>query len=150
MDSYLDTVPSPAPQWDPDSDPVRGNIVDQYLGQPLSEIPLADLIDLYEAVKGALPPHKLQDIDLTQELILQFFRVKELQVATLASKSTPANQKAQVANSVAATLAQLTKLQTELHTAERFKALEGIMIRHFKKLPLDVVNDFLDDYERLE
>jgi hypothetical protein len=50
---------------------------------------------------------------------------------------------------VAATLVQLTRLQTELHTAERFKTLEGLMIRYFKRLPADVVRDFLDEYEQL-
>ena len=54
-----------------------------------------------------------------------------------------------MANAVSGVLAQLTKLQTELHTAERFKALENLMIRHFKKLPIEAVNDFMRDYEQL-
>jgi uncharacterized membrane protein YdbT with pleckstrin-like domain len=92
---------------------------------------------------GALPRAELQNINLAQELVLQFMRVKELQTDTLGDERVKANQKAQVANSVAATLAQLTKLQTELHTAERLKAIEGMLIRHLKTLPLEVVEAFL-------
>ena len=77
-------------------------------------------------------------------------RVKQLQVDTLADQSVAANQKAQVANSVATILSQLTRLQTELHNSERFKLVEGLMIRYFKKLPADVVAAFIDEYEQLE
>ncbi|UCV26781.1 hypothetical protein [Ferribacterium limneticum] len=124
------------------------SIAERYLLDPLSKISLADRIDLYEAVKASLPAHALSDIDLTQELVLQFTRVKELQIATLASSRVPANQKAQVANSVASILGQLTKLQTELHTAERFKAMETHLIRAMKKLPLEEAEEFLREYER--
>lgn len=128
---------------------ITESAVERYLCEDLASIPVADRIDLYEAIKGALPPHKLQDLDLAEELVLQFMRVKELQVKTISDRFTKANQKAQVANSVAAILAQLTKLQTELHTAERFKTLENMMIRHLRKLPLNVVEEFMNDYEQL-
>ncbi len=124
--------------------------IEKHLVTPLEDIPESDRIDLYEALKAALPPHKLEDIDLTQELVLQFMRVKQLQVDTLADQSVAANQKAQVANSVATILSQLTRLQTELHNSERFKLVEGLMIRYFKKLPADVVAAFIDEYEQLE
>ena len=116
----------------------------------IPELSLSERIDLYNEVKQTLPPHSLQDINLTEELVLQYMRVKELQTAVLADQGIPANQKAQVANSVSSTLAQLTKLQTELHTAERFKAIENLMIRYMKRLPVDVVEAFIDEYERLE
>ena len=111
---------------------------------------LAERIDLYNEIKRSLPPHSLQDLDLTEELVLQFMRVKELQTSVLSNDKIPANQKAQVANAVASILGQLTKLQTDLHTAERFKAIENLMIRYMKRLPVDVVEAFIDEYERLE
>lgn len=111
---------------------------------------LAERIDLYDEIKRSLPPHSLQDLDLTEELVLQFMRVKELQTSVLSNDKIPANQKAQVANAVASILGQLTKLQTDLHTAERFKAIENLMIRYMKRLPIDVVEAFIDEYERLE
>ena len=118
--------------------------------EDIPEMPLSTRIDLYNEIKRSLPPHSLQDIDLTEELVLQFVRVKELQTESLSNEKVPANQKAQVANAVASTLGQLTKLQTELHTAERFKAIENLMIRYMKKLPIDVVEAFIEEYERLE
>jgi hypothetical protein len=144
----IDDIPAPAPQGD--ARPKSGaRIPSKWLRTHISEIPLADLIDLHEAIKAALPQQKLKDLDLEAELVLQFTRVKELQAETLSSDFAKPNQKAQVANSVASTLAQLTKLQTELHTAERLKAIEALIIRQFKRLPLDVVETFLDDYEAL-
>lgn len=125
------------------------SIAERFLIEPLAKISLADKIDLYEAIKGALPAHTLQSLDLEQELVLQFMRVKELQSATLASSRVAPNQKAQVANTVAASLAQLTRLQTELHTAERFKIMENHLVRAMKRLPLDVAEDFIREYENL-
>ena len=121
--------------------------LEKHLVTPLEDIPESDRIDLYEALKAALPPHKLEDIDLTQELVLQFMRVKQLQVDTLADQSVAANQKAQVANSVATILSQLTRLQTELHNAERIKALETQLIKALKDFP-DLADTFLTEYER--
>jgi hypothetical protein len=144
---HFDKVRPPVSQGDPKK-PQSETPVERYLGAPLNKIPLADLIDLYEAVKNALPPSKLQDIDLAQEIILQFMRVKELQTLTLGDGETPANQKAQVANSVSAILAQLMKLQTELHTAERFKILESILIQTLKDFP-ELADAFLLEYERV-
>jgi hypothetical protein len=148
-DTYLARVPAhPSPQGDPNKpeDPPAT----RYLTCDLADIPLAHLIDLHTAIKCSLPNAKLQDINLAQELVLQFMRVKELQTATLSDTKVAANQKAQVANSVAATLAQLTKLQTELHTAERLKTIEGILIRHLKTLPVEVVEAFLEEYGQME
>lgn len=142
----LEDFPAPARQGSYEEALIE-TAADRHLSTPLEDIPLNDLLDLYESFKTALPPHKLQDIDLAQELVLQFMRVKELQVSTLADKGTPANQKAQVANSVAGILAQLTKLQTELHTAERLKLMESNLIKVLKDFP-DLSETFLAEYER--
>ena len=143
MSDHFDAVRPPSAQGGDEP-----TVIEQYLGKPLAEIPQKDWIDIYEAVKGALPPHKLQDIDLAEELVLQFMRVKDLQIATLSDTSTPANQKAQVANAVSGVLTQLTKLQTELHTAERVKLLENQLILALKEFP-ELSDRFLGEYERV-
>lgn len=145
LDEDLDDIPDAAGLGE--SVQTDYSVVDKYLNEPLEDLPLADLIDLFEAIKAALPPHSLQDLNLTEEVVLQFMRTKELQLATLKSKS-PANQKAQVANAVSNTLAQLTRLQTELHDAERFKKMENHMIRMMKTLPLEVAEEFLREYSK--
>jgi hypothetical protein len=144
----FDDIPLPIPQGDraraPESVPLP------HMATPLADIPEPELIDLHEAIKSHLPPHRLQDLDLAQELVLQFLRVKHLQAVTLENEGVKTQQKAQVANSVAAVLSQLTKMQTELSTAERFKALEGMLIKALKKLPLEVAEAFLEEYAQME
>ena len=53
---------APSEQWNA-SIPPQPPITERYLTTTLEEIPVADLIDLYEGIKSALPAHKLQDID---------------------------------------------------------------------------------------
>jgi hypothetical protein len=109
-----------------------------------------------EALREALDlvsPHKamsLADLNLEHELMLQFSRVKTLQQEILTDDEVPVNQRAQVANAVASTLQQLIKMQSEFSTAERFKAIEALMIKAMKKLPLEVAEEFLKEYGALD
>lgn len=109
-----------------------------------------ELVTLKEALDQLFPTRSLGEINLEHELIAQFITVKELQQAVMTDKEVPANQRAQVANSVAATLQQLIKMQSEFHTAERFKAIEAMMIKAIRKLPVEVAEQFLSEYERME
>jgi len=137
---------APSEQWNA-SIPPQPSVTERYLTEPLEDIPVADLIDLYEGIKSALPAHKLQDIDLAQELVLQFMRVKELQSDTLSSSRSKGSDKTSAANAVATMLAHLTRLQTELHTAERFKLMEVHLIKALKDFP-ELSESFLKEYER--
>lgn len=107
-----------------------------------------ELLDLYDRVRALLPATKLSDVNLAEELVLQFQRVKSLQAKVIESNSS-AQQKAAVVNACGAALQHLVKLQTDLHNAERFKAIEGLMIKYMKRLPLDVATQFMDEYENL-
>jgi hypothetical protein len=118
-------------------------------GVTLSTLTQDELRQLRAEIDLILPPQKLQDIDLEEELVEQYQKVKRLQEDVLNDLETPANQRAQVAGQVASTLQQLIKMQTEYHTSERFKAIENILIRHIKKLPHDVAEAFINDYEAL-
>jgi hypothetical protein len=129
--------------------PPGGNPNAVLKGSKLEDMDVGDLLALRDAIDKLLPARKLSEMRLDEELILQFMRVRELQKKTLEDTRISAQQKAAVVNSVAATLAQLTKMQTELHTAERFKAIENLMIKTIKRLPIEVANDFIAEYERL-
>ena len=61
---------------------------------------------------------------------------------------TPANQKAQVANSLSAALVNLVKLQGDVHSSERMKRIESILIDTLKDLPVEAVEAFLANYEQ--
>lgn len=116
----------------------------------LSDKSVQELLDLRRAIDKALPSTSLQQMNLEEELVLQYHQVMELQTKTMSSEEIPANQQAQVANAVAGILQQLVRMQSEFHTAERFKAMESLMLKYIKKLPIEVAEAFLDEYERLE
>lgn len=97
-----------------------------------------------------LPPKSLDDINLVHELLTQFSQVKALQELVNNDTLTPANQKSQVAGQVVNTLQQLIKMQDEHHNAERFKAIEQLVIKAIKKLPKEVAEEFVREYEALD
>ena len=109
-----------------------------------------ELLELKELLDKQMPTMSLSNLNLEHELLLQYDRVKTLQQEVMHDDSVPANQRAQVANSVATTLQHLIKMQTEYSTAERFKAIEALMIKAMKSLPVDVATKFLEEYERIE
>lgn len=109
-----------------------------------------ELLNLRAEIDRLLPSTKLKEMDLEKELVLQYHKVVALQTRVLGDDRTPANQLAQVSNAVAGTLQQLVTMQAKFHTSERFKKMESLMIHYMKKLPLDVAEAFLDEYEELE
>ena len=123
-----------------------------YNGSSLPSIDHLDegeLILLMDRIEGKLPPLKLSRLNLEEELVRQLMRAKTLQADVIDSDEIAANQKAQVMNSVASTIGALVKMQTDLYNAERFKAVEALMIDALKLMPTDVAIKFLEEYERL-
>ena len=110
------------------------------------EYTVEELLTLRNEIDQMLPAAELKDIDLNRELVLQYMQVKSLQSSVMDDDGTPANQKAQVANSCASTLSQLTKMQAELFDAERLKTVEQILIRTLQKFP-EMSEAFLVEYE---
>lgn len=115
----------------------------------LESWPVADLLALREEIDRLVPSAALKDINLEAELVSQYAKIKTLQSDVMADQDTPVNQKAQVANSCAATLGQLTKMQSDFYTSERFKSIEGILIKYLKTLPESMVLEFFNEYEAL-
>ena len=109
----------------------------------------SDLLAYYTQIREHLPPTALSELDVEHELILQFHTVKQLQNEILTDEATPANQKSQVANSVATLISKLMDMQLEVYSSERFKKIENLLIRELKKLPEDWSEKFLIEYERI-
>lgn len=109
-----------------------------------------ELAELRYALDVVCPQQQLSDVNLEEELMSQYARIKKLQNDVIDDEDTPANQKAQVANAVASTLQHLVKMQSEYSTAERFKAIEALMIKAMKSLPVDVATKFIEEYERID
>lgn len=109
----------------------------------------SEIMNLMNRCREALPAMVLAEMNLEEELIVQYRTVQALQHDTLEDNFVEPNKKASVVNACGSALSQIVKLQTDLHTAERFKTIEGLMIKAIKKLPHDVLEEFLDEYERL-
>lgn len=93
-------------------------------------------------------PTSVSELSLEAELVVQYSKTRQLMDDTLNDSETPANQKAQVANSVVSALAQLIKLQEDLRKQEILKIMEGVLIEVLQTLPTEVRDKFFAEYER--
>ena len=118
-------------------------------GFDLDAMSVDELRELRDEIDRRLPEDKLSQMDLTQELLSQYRLVQRLQNSVLMDDSIAPNQRSQVAGQVASTLQQLVKMQTEFHNAERFRAIENLLIKSIKLMPLDAAEAFISEYERL-
>lgn len=110
-------------------------------------LPPEMLIQCMDEIKRLLPPLTLAEMNMEEELLLQFHSVRDVQNRVLNDDVTPVNQQAQIANTVGATLAKLGSLQMEIYTSERFKRIENLLIRALRKLPETTAEEFLVEYE---
>jgi hypothetical protein len=90
----------------------------------------------------------IEDLDLMQEVLQQYAHVVRLRDWCITDPDTPTNQKAQVMNTCTNLLMQLSKTQIELHSAERLKKLEAVLIKCLKTLPDHTVSEFMMLYEK--
>jgi hypothetical protein len=142
----FDTVKAPKPgqevKQEPEKRPGRQAFDVSLLSQ-------SELLALRARIDERLPTMTLQSMNLESELVLQYHTVKALQTDTLEDKYIEPNKKASVVNACASALSLIVKMQTDLYNAERFKAIETIMIRALKTLPKEAVDTFLNEYEQL-
>lgn len=100
-------------------------------------------IDEEEEVKPAPPP----DITNIRELNIDEALITHYQDAIrLLSQPAPVNQKAQAMNTIIGILVQISKLQVDLYSAERFKLFEEALVETLKEFP-EIKESFLEKYE---
>ena len=119
-----------------------------FTDRALDAYTLQELLDLRARIERRLPARSLRELDLEAELALQFAALQQLQNSVIDDNDTPANQKAQVANSLSAALVNLVKLQSDVHNSERMKKIESLLIDALRELPVEAVEAFLARYER--
>jgi len=95
-----------------------------------------------------LPSKTLLDVNLEHELLNLLRTGQQLMTAVLSDTDVPANQKAQVVNSLASTIDQLVRLQNSVYDSERVKRLEYVFTRTLKSLPTEVAEITLQTYKR--
>lgn len=119
-----------------------------HLQVDLAGLDVDELLELRAQIDDRLPVKALKDLDLERELVLQLLASQRLQRDVLEDDETPANQRAQVSNSVAAILAQLVKLQAGVYTSERLKKIEQILIEVLNQLPEEQQDAFHQAYAK--
>lgn len=107
---------------------------------------LQDLLKLKSRIEERLPC--LNDLDLQQELVLQFASAKSMLADAQDDKKTPLNQKSQIINTASSLLKQLAEMQIKLYNAERNKALELCLIDILKEADPEDRDAFMEEYER--
>lgn len=109
-----------------------------------------ELLALRQAITEKLPNIALKDLDLEQELVMQYETLKRLQEEVLSDPDIPANQRAQVANAVGTNLQSLAKMQVQQYTGERFKQIEMLLINLLNTWPPEMVEKFFVEYEAVK
>lgn len=118
--------------------------VEQFALESLTQL---QLFTLREHINSLLPPGSLRDLNLEEELVLQFRMARAFQAMVLDSEDEP-QKKAAVMNSCAATIQALVKMQSEFYTAERLKEIESKLIKALERVPAETLRDFFDWYEQ--
>jgi len=108
----------------------------------LSAYTPAELLRLRERLYENLPL-RLSSLNLEEELVAQLHSAKALLVDC---GDAPANQRAQVSNTITAVLKQIVDMQIALTTTETIKRMERILLATLKKYP-DLQEPFLAEYE---
>lgn len=108
-----------------------------------------ELLVLRARIDELLPVKDLSDLNLERELMLQLRAAQALQTKVIDDQLTPANQKAQVMNSVATIIQNLVKMQLEQYTPERLKRIELALIQMLKTMPEDQTEEFFKQYEEI-
>jgi uncharacterized protein (UPF0147 family) len=114
----------------------------------LSGLTVHELIALRAEIDTFLPSMSMSDMNMEQELLLQFQQTKTLLNTILTDEEVPANQKAQVINTCNAILTEITKTQSSLYNAERLKIMEQCLTNALKSAPTEVSDKFFESYER--
>ena len=89
---------------------------------------------------------KLSELDLDKELLQQYKNAMQLADEAEFDVSIPLSQKAQLLNSIKGIISEITRIQTELYSAERLKLFESTIINVLKGFP-EINKAFLDAYE---
>ncbi len=109
----------------------------------------AERLAHFQDLREFLPAIALKDIDIEQELMLQYQTLKAAQREALDDLDTTTSAKASISNSVSSTLAKVASLQIEIYSSERFKNIELALIRVLNKMPAEQAREFLEEYKKV-
>jgi len=108
-----------------------------------------DLRALRDAINAMLPEDTMSGIDLEGELVTQHRDLKALYRSIVNDPEVQANQKAQVANSILATLGSMKKMQDDLMRDRTSQAIEKVLIAAIQTLPKETKDAIYEEMELL-
>jgi hypothetical protein len=109
-----------------------------------------DHSELAAAPRSALTSQRGSDlgaIAVSDELAVLFHSAKALLDSVLVDPNVPANQRAQVLNSVLSILERITKTRTDLYNSERIREIEQTLLRVMRDQPQELKEAFMSQYE---
>lgn len=115
----------------------------------LDALDVAGLIALRSNIDARLPPLSISQMNLEEELLLQYHAAKALVAKAAGDDTIPTNQKAQVQNSCAAILKTLADAQVAVYSSERVKAIEQALEKAFQGYDDSIKKAFFERYARL-
>lgn len=111
-----------------------------------ASLPVELLLQYRDEIDRHLPPLTLKEMNMEEQLLLQYHGLRALQTLVLNEEKEPLNQRVQVANAVTGSLVKLADLQETLYSSERFKMVENLLIKTLNALPIEVAEAFLGEY----
>lgn len=111
----------------------------------LEKMSQSELLALHSKIEARITGKRLSEVNLEQELLLQYQKAKVLQEdANKPNADVPMNQRAQVQNSLGNLLERLGKMQIELYSSEALKRLKAAVIKVVKAQPKEFQAAFFE------
>lgn len=123
--------------------------VPQKSADPLDGLDIQGLLALRARIGTKIPPLSIAEMNLEEELVIQYYSAKALVAAVAGDDLVPTNQKAQVQNSCAAILKTLADVKVAVFSAERVQAIQLALEKAFQGESEEVKKRFFERYARL-
>jgi uncharacterized protein (UPF0147 family) len=98
--------------------------------------------------KTPRPQKKFEEIRVDEEIAEVYASAKTLLDLIIEDDDVPANQRAQVLNSVSNMIQQMVKSRVDLYNAERIRRMEQVLLQVMRAQPLEVRQAFFDSYSK--
>lgn len=111
---------------------------------------VAELTRHMSELRACLPPTELVNINVEEQMLLQYAVMREFQEQIIADPEIAANQRAQVGSAVSKLILDIADRQKEVYASERIKRLETALIRACRDhMPEEGCQQFLMAYHRI-
>lgn len=114
----------------------------------LNAMNIAELLALRGEIDALLPSTNLKDFNAQEEVMLQYQRIKALQLEVSQDNNTPTNQKAQVANTLAKLLNDIVGMRNELYNTEQARLMEAALAKALRGQPEEFQAAFFAVYQK--